>query len=167
MPPPGSLKRPSSMKTIDMKRIVVLLLLLVPAVCFAQEFQVYSVKGAVAVKNGASPDAVIPGIALKSNSVIDIPADARLVVLLESKKELHILKGPAVDQVGNLVKKEGHSTQHLTESYLAFIKQKITDSGSLKDRNYKQSAGVSYRETDSLLMQVLVPVQESADSTKR
>ena len=37
----------------------------------------------------------------------------------------------------------------------------------LKDRNYKQSAGVSYRETDSLLMQVLVPVQESADSTKR
>ncbi len=167
MPPPGLLKRPSFMKTIDMKRIVILFLLLLPAVSFAQDFQVYSVKGAVTVKNGASPESVTPGMTLKANSLLDIPADARIVVLLESKKELHTLKGPAVDQVGNLVKKEGHSTQQLTESYLAFIKQKMTDSGSQKDRNYKQSAGTSYRETDSLLMQVLVPIQESVDSTKK
>ena len=107
MPPPGLLKRPSFMKTIDMKRIVILLVLLLPAVSFAQDFQVYSVKGAVTVKNGASPEAVTPGMTLKANSLLDIPADARIVVLLESKKELHTLKGPAVDQVGNLVKKEG------------------------------------------------------------
>lgn len=151
-----------------MKRIIFALLFLISAcILQAQNYQVYTVKGEVTVKNGASKEAVEPGMILTQSSILDIPADARIVVLLESKKELHTIKGPAADQLGNIITSESHSTQQLTESYLAFIKQKITDTGASKDKNFKQSAGTSYREADSLLIQQLIPADTSATSNRK
>ena len=133
--------------------------------CIAQDFLVYTAKGEITVKNGDKSDKVVPGMVLQATSVLTIPAEARLVILYEKNKELYTVKNPTTDQLGNLIKKDGNTTQQLTESYLAFIKQKITDSGNPKDKNYKQTAATSYRETDSLLLKVLVP-ETPVDSTK-
>lgn len=133
--------------------------------CMAQEFRVYTVKGSVTVKKGNGQENVVPGMILNSSDVLTLSVDGRLVVLSETDKALHTIKNPSTDYLGTLMKKEGNTTQRLTESYLAFIKQKIADSGNPKDKNYKQSAGTSYRETDSMLLQVLVP--ESADTTRK
>lgn len=132
--------------------------------CYSQDFQVYTSKGNITVKNGDKNELVVPGMILKSTSVITIPSEARLVVLYETNKELYTVKNPTTDQLGNLIKKDGNTMQQLTESYLAFIKQKITDSGNPKDKNYKQSAGTSYRDADSLLLKALVQ-DEKTDTT--
>lgn len=132
----------------------------------AQDFQVYTSKGDITVKNGNTIEKVVPGMILKSTSVITIPEESRLVVLFEKEKQLYTLKNPITEQLGNIIKSNGVTTQQLTESYLAFVKQKITDTGNPKDKNYKQSAGTSYRDADSLLLKVLVP-GEAVDTTKK
>lgn len=143
-----------------MNRIVfVCFALLFSVLAAAQDFQVYTVKGDILVQKDGKQEKVAPGMKLTAGSVLTVPAQARLVVLDESKKELYTVKTAATGELGKLVKTEGTSTQQLTDSYMAFIKQKIMDSGNPKDRNYKQSAGTSYRETDSLMLNILVPAE--------
>lgn len=151
-----------------MKRLLLTLFIILASlgVLSAQDYQVYTVKGDVAFKEGEKVVKVETGMVLGAKTVLVIPADARLVVLCETSKELSTIKVEATDTLENLVKKQGNTTQQLTESYLAFIKQKITDSGNPQDKNYKQSAGTSYRETDSLLLKTLVH-DEPVDTTKK
>lgn len=151
-----------------MKRIVLMLasIAIFVAVSYAQDYLVYTVKGDVIYKSGASVVKVEPGMKLNAKVQITIPADSRLIVLNEASKKLYTIKVETVDLLENLVKKQGNSTQQLTESYLAFIKQKITDSGNPKDKNHMQSAGTSYRDADSLLLKTLVP-DEQVDTTKK
>lgn len=148
------------------KYFFVLVCLFLYSLCYAQDFQVYSSKGEVSVKKGDTVELVGPGMLLKPSSIITIPDGARLVILNEKEKKLLTLKNPTTDQLGNIIKSSEVSSQNLSESYLAFVKQKITDSGNPKDKNFKQTAGTSYRETDSLLVKVLIPNTPS-DTTKK
>lgn len=151
-----------------MKRFLVTLFILTISleVLSAQDYQVYTVRGDVAFKEGEKLVKVAPKMVLGAKTVLIIPAESRLVLLCETSKELFTIKVKATGTIENLLKKQGNTTQQLTESYLAFIKQKITDTGNSKEKNYKQSAGTSYRETDSLLLKTLVP-QNPIDTTKK
>ena len=149
-----------------MKKVTfILFCLLLPFLAEAQTYQVYSVKGDIVLEQGGKKEKVIPGMKLLAGSVLTIPEQSRLVVLDESKKELYTVKIAANDELGKLIVTNGNTTQQLTDSYMAFIKQKITDSGDPKEKNYKQSAATSYRETDSLLLKILVP-KDNTDSTQ-
>lgn len=136
-----------------------LLLLSCSFYCAAQDYQVYNVKGNVTVQRGQNQEPVNQGAFLSPTSILTIAEGARIVVLNEAKKELHTIKTPGSGTLSSFIISGNAPTQQLTESYLAFIKQKITDSGAPKDKNYKQSAGTSYRETDSLLMKAIVTDQ--------
>lgn len=151
-----------------MKKILLVLFFFTSSLSllFAQDYLVYTVKGDVVSKDGEKVVKVETGMILGAKTVLVIPAEARLVVFCETSKELSTIKVEATDVLENLVNKQGNTTQQLTESYLAFIKQKITDSGNPQDKNYKQSAGTSYRETDSLLLKTLVH-DEPVDTTKK
>ena len=71
---------------------------------------------------------------------------------------MYTLKNPANRSLGDIIKSEDNATQQLTDSYLTFIKQKITGVNKNQDRNHMQAAGTSYRGEDSLLINVLPPV---------
>jgi len=131
--------------------------------CFAQSFQVYTTKGDITVKSNKGLEKVLPGMALNASDIISIPIEGRVVILCEQDKRLYTIKNPATDKLEKLIQTEGNTTQQLTESYLQFVKQKITDSGKPMDKNYKQAAGTSYRDADSLLLKALVP-EEKADT---
>ncbi len=120
----------------------------------AQDYLVYTVKGDITVNN----EKVVPGCIIKATDNLSIPTDSRLVILNESSKVLYTLKNPANRLLGDIIKSEDNATQQLTDSYLTFIKQKITGVNKNQDRNHMQAAGTSYRGEDSLLINVLPPV---------
>lgn len=121
----------------------------------ARDYLVYTVKGDITVNNN---EKVVPGCTLKSTDKLSIPTDSRLVILDESSKVLYTLKTPSTKTLEEIIKNEGNTTQQLTDSYLTFIKQKITGINKNQDKNHMQAAGTSYRGEDSLLLNVIVPV---------
>ena len=120
--------------------------------CIAQNYQVYSVKGDVKSLNGKNEAPVTIGMQIQANTKVIIPAGGRLVILDEANKKLHTINTSATGTIAELLKKGDVSVQQLTDSYLAYIKSKITNSGGTQDKNYKQSAASSYRDPDSLLL---------------
>lgn len=149
-----------------MKRIVLTLCVLVTNfICSAQVFQVYTVKGDVYLKKGDNMEKIVSGMLLQSSSAIVIREDGRLVVLSENEKKLYTMKKPQSGTLGALILKNENTPQHLTETYLKFIKQKITESEDGKEKNYKQTAGVSYRDADSLLLKKII--QERKNESNR
>ena len=134
--------------------------------CRAQDFQVYTTKGDITVASGHAQEIVVPGMSLSEKSILTIPDGARIVLLSEKDKKLYTIKEAAQAQLGSLIVRESSTTQQLTDSYLTFIRQKISDSGEPKEKNYRQSAGTSFRDADSTLIDVLVREgNKSADTT--
>ena len=144
-----------------MKKIIIasLLIFICGSVCSAQDFLVYTVKGDITVYRGSKIEKIVSGMTLKSNDIINIPAESRLVILNESSKELHTIKAASNGQLSKLIVGEGNTKQQLTDSYLSFIKQKITGANSQQDKNYMQAAGTSYRDVDSTISNILVPTE--------
>ena len=127
----------------------------------AQSYQVYSVKGDVRTSKGA----VKKGDKITGSTIITVAAEDRLVVLSETDKRLYTVKSAGKRPLAELVKSPTTSAQQLSDSYLAFVKKKIMGTENT-DKNYMQSAGTSFRETDSLLQNVLVP-EEKADTIRK
>lgn len=132
----------------------------------AQEYQVYSVKGEVTCGEGQNTIPAMVGMGIDTSTFITIPEGGRLVVLDESKKELYTMKNAVSGKMADVIQKEENSVQQLTDSYLTYIKSKMKDDGSPKDRNYRQSAASSYRDPDSLLLELLFHNVE-LDSTRK
>lgn len=149
-----------------MKKLLIsfVLGLFLAPLCVAQDYLVYTVKGDVSVNNGGKTETVTRGMGLARSSVLTLSEGAKLVILSESENKLYSVKDVTGGKLSDLVKKDAGSAQQLTESYLAYIKKKITDSGDPKDKDYKQAAGTSYRETDSLLVDVIAPQELSRDT---
>ena len=141
------------------KRLVIFLITLFACwgSCHAQTIQVYAVKGDVRCNDGQSETVVAIGMMIPPTAKVTVPEGGRLVVLNEADKQLRTIKTAVSGPIGELLKQENVSVQQLTDSYLSYIKSKITDSGNPKDKNYRQSAGTAYRDPDSLLLQTLFP----------
>lgn len=133
--------------------------------CSAQTFQVYAVKGEVKCNNGQSETVVAVGMMIPPTAKVTVPEGGRLVVLNEADKQLRTIKTAASGPITELLKQESVSVQQLTDSYLTYIKSKMTESDDPKDRNYRQSAGTAYRDPDSLLLQMLFPEDTINHST--
>lgn len=127
----------------------------------AQSYQVYSVKGDVKTSKGA----VKKGDKITGNTIVTVAAEGRLVVLSEADKRLYTVKTVGKRALAELVKNPTTSAQQLSDSYLAFVKKKIMGTENT-DKNYMQSAGTSFRETDSLLQNILIP-EEKADTIRK
>lgn len=145
-----------------MMRILIAFVIFVLNVCVssAQTYQVYSVKGEIKTAKGV----VKQGDKLTGNTAITIPGDGRIVLLSESDKKLFTIKDGGKGNLAEIIKKTTTTSQQLTDSYLAFVKKKILGTDET-DKNHMQSAGTSYRETDSLLQNVLIP-EEKIDTLK-
>lgn len=145
-----------------MRLLIVLMLFAFNAiVANAQSYQVYSVKGNVKTAKGV----VKKGDKIAGNTAVTVAVDCRLVLLSEADKKLYTVKVAGKGTLAELVKSSTTTSQTLTDSYLAFVKKKISGEDNT-DKNHMQSAGTSYRETDSLLMNVLIP-EEKVDTIKK
>lgn len=144
-----------------MKRLIAIitLTLISATFCLAQDFLVYTVKGNITITKGNNIEKVVPGMTLKSTDKVNIPAESRLVILNESSKSLHTIKISGNDILNKLLDNSNNTKQELTDSYLTFIKQKVSGINDKKDKNYMQAAGTSYRGEDSLLINIVNPAE--------
>ena len=151
------------------KQLLLILIAIVAfwAPCLAQTYQVYAVKGDVKCVDGQSEVLATVGMFISHTTIVTVPEEGRIVVLNENDKQLHTIKTAASGTFSELLKKDNVSVQQLTDSYLTYIKSKMTDSGDPKDRNYRQSAGTAYRDPDSLLLQTLFPEDTLKNSTNQ
>lgn len=143
-----------------MKRLIAIitLTLISATFCLAQDFLVYTVKGNITITKGNNIEKVVPGMTLKSTDKVNIPAESRLVILNESSKSLHTIKVSGNDILSKLLDNSNNTKQELTDSYLTFIKQKVSGIDDKKDKNYMQAAGTSYRDVnDSTIVNILIP----------
>lgn len=151
------------------KRLIMFLIALLACwgSCSAQIFQVYAVKGEVKCNDGQSETMVAVGMMIPPTTEVSVPEGSRLVVLNEADKQLRTIKNAVSGPIAELLKQDNVSVQQLTDSYLSYIKSKMLDSGNPKDSNYRQSAGTSYRDPDSLLLHSLFPKDTLKNSTNQ
>ena len=135
--------------------------------CIAQNYQIYIVKGEVKFNNGTNETTAVAGMKIQADTKVTVPDGGRLVILDEANMKLQTIKTASSETIAELLKKDDVSVQQLTESYLSYIKSKMTNSGDPKDNNYRQSAGTSYRDPDSLLLQSLFPEDTLKNSTNQ
>ena len=131
------------------KQIFLLVALLFTCPVFSQTYLVYTVKGEVSSKKGNAAVQVHPGDELSGKSVITIPADGRLVVVNEADRKLYTVK-EGIGTFSTLVAADNCRSQSVTADYLAFIKEKATSGKKVKDVNYMQLAGTTYRKVGVL-----------------
>ena len=135
--------------------------------CLAQNYQVYVVKGDIKCNDEQCEIPITIGMLIQPTNKVVIPEDGRLVILDEANMKLHSIKGTCSGTLVELLQKEDVSVQQLTKSYMSYIKSKIANSGDPKDRNHMQSAGTSYRDPDSLLLQPLFSEDTLNNSTNQ
>ena len=113
----------------------------------AQQFKVYSVTGIVKV-DGKN---VCERQVLSDKTVITIGKGGKVVLFNKKDSKLITLKHEGKGTVSTLLKMSGNSEKVLSGSYLSFIVKKLTSEDG-RDSSYMQSAGASYRDADSLLI---------------
>ena len=151
---------------MNKKFILLFFVIVVGMISWAQTYQVYAVKGEVTCVQGQNTIPVIVGMAINATVYVSISEGGRLVVLNESQKKLCTIKNATSGPIADLVIRKENTVQQLTDSYLAYIKSKMTDDGSPKDRNYRQSAATSYRDPDSILLELLFHNSAEQDSLR-
>ena len=133
--------------------------------CQAQTYQVYTVRGDVKCNNGLNESLATVGIVLQDNTKLTVPNGGRIVVLNETNRQLHTINGATSGTVAELLKKDDVHVLRLTDSFFSYIKSKLNESIATKDNSYLQSAGTSYREGDSIILQTLFPNDTISYST--
>lgn len=134
------------------KYLFVIFLFFAYTYSYAQQYKVYSVTGNVTV-NGKP---VVAKQSLTSNSILSISKGGRIILFDSSSNKLTTLKNEGKGNIASHLKIAGNSEKTISGSYLSFIAQKMT-SEDKKGRTYMQSAGSSYRDVDSLLLNAIVP----------
>ena len=127
----------------------------------AQNYIVYSVKGEIVMNKTKE---VKPGMSLKADDIIIIGQNSRIVILSEKEKRLYTIKTPGQGSLKQLFEKKENSFRKITDTYIAFLKKKISNADKVADKNYMQSAASSYREDDSTCVDIIISNAER-DST--
>lgn len=132
---------------------IIILLSLFAVTSFAQNYMVYITKGNIISKQHAE---VKVGTIVSANDFIIVKKNSRLIILAEKEKRLYTISSECSGQLEILLKGKKCSIRNLADNYLHYIKNKIQDSKDIEDKNYMQSAGATYRETDSINVKVLI-----------
>lgn len=149
-----------------MKRSLFFIFIIAFLSCNAKNYIVYNVKGVVTVNQGVS---VKSGNVLSSSDILSVEKESILILLSEEDKKLYTIKEKCIGKLDDLVNKKECSVKQLADSYLAFIKNKILNTQNSKgkeDKNFMQSAGTVYRETDSISIEQIISNHRN-DSLKR
>ena len=146
-----------------MKALFILLFtILVGNTCKSQNYIVHTVRGTVTVNKLQE---VKPGMTLQADDNVMVDKDSRIVILSEKEKRLYTINGPGHSSLKQLFGQKDNSFRIITDSYIAFLKTKLTKPDKVVDKNYMQSAASSYREEDSTFVDIIISNAE-CDSTK-
>lgn len=129
----------------------------------ARSYIVYSIKGNVILNQC---DSIKTGSVLSSTDILRIDENAKLIILVEDEKRLYTIDVKCSGKLDELIKRKECSTRQLADSYLAFIKKKIFNSGNVEEKNYMQTAGTVFRETDSTVINAIITKQQK-DSLRK
>lgn len=121
--------------------------------CFADDFTVFSVTGKV----NAGAESIKKGMTLKSTTEVVIGENSKLVLIDDKNNKIVTVQGSTKGKVSEVVASSNSSLKSVTASYITYMKQKMTDTS--RDKDHMQSAGTSYRETDSIAAENLKKIQ--------
>lgn len=115
----------------------------------AQKYLVYSVTGEVSTINKRISIPMKVGMNLVASSKIIVKNGGQLIVLDEDNARLYTIKTDYSGPLKSILPQA--SGKQISSSYLNYLKQKISGKpNSIDDSRYKQTAGTSYRDSDSL-----------------
>lgn len=132
---------------------IIILLSLLALNSVAQNYMVYTTKGNIVSKQHK---VVKVGTIISSKDYIIVEKNSRLVILAEKEKRLYTISSECSGDLEILLKGKECSIRNLADTYLQFIKRKIQNTRNIEDKNYMQSAGNAYRETDSINIKLLI-----------
>lgn len=127
-------------------------------VCQAQQYKVYSVVGTVKT-NGKH---IQRGMLIKENCPITISENSKIIVLNENAKEMITLSTPTSGQLKDIIGATPNRKK-LSDSYFQYVLKKMTEDDSPRDKNIMQSAATSYRDADSVMMNICCPEEDSKE----
>lgn len=134
-----------------MKKILILIIcsfFLVSAI-IAQNYIVFKTVGNVVIEEKL----VEEGNVITSDTKLRIDKDSELILIDEENNKMITIKGFAEGKLVDILKTIDVSLKDVTSKYVSYMKQKLNNKNN--DNNYMQSAGTSYRETDSIAKQKL------------
>ena len=127
-------------------------------VCQAQQYKVYSVVGQVTA-NGKQ---IQRGMLIKGNCPIVIAENSKIIVLDERAKEMITLSSPISGQLKDIIGANSNR-KTLSDSYFQYVLKKMTEDDSPRDKNIMQSAATSYRDADSVMINIDYPEDDFED----
>lgn len=155
-----SIKDQIGQSHLVIRTVVFAMLLFCGFHCFADDFTVFSVTGKVNV----GTESVKKGMTLKSTTEVIIGDNSKLVLIDDKNNKIVTVQGNAKGKISEVVKSSNSSLKSVTAKYITYMKQKMTDTA--RDKDHMQSAGTSYRETDSIASEALKNLQHRDNEQK-
>ena len=140
-----------------MKKLFIFILCLCVLPLTAQTYIVYIATGDVTVMTNGQSQPLQKGQELNEQSVVSILQGGQVVLLNKAERKLYTIKSEGKGKLSTLLSVQGNKSQDLTEAYVSYISEKIKSDRETNQKNYMQSAGSSYRDADSTLLQTLYP----------
>jgi hypothetical protein len=138
-----------------MKRLFIFILCLCVLPLAAQTYIVYIATGDVTVMTNGQSQPLQKGQELNEQSVVSILHGGQVVLLNKTERKLYTIKAEGKGKLSTLLSMQDNKSQDLTEAYVSYISEKIKSDSETNQKNYMQSAGSSYRDADSTLLQTL------------
>ncbi len=134
-----------------MKKILILIICSFSPVSaiIAQNYIAFKTVGNVVIEEKL----VEEGNVITSDTKLRIDKDSELILIDEENNKMITIKGFAEGKLVDILKTINVSLKDVTSKYVSYMKQKLNNKNN--DNNYMQSAGTSYRETDSIAKQKL------------
>lgn len=115
---------------------------------YAQKYEVYSVTGKVTQVVNGKAKRISPKMTLNNASNLTLAANARIIIINHTKKQLCTIKGAAKGSLKVLLAKKGTYIKPVTDEYIAILKK--SSFSTSKRSTYMQSTATSYRNIDSV-----------------
>lgn len=138
-----------------MKKILIIIILVcILPTMFAQNYIVFRVNGDVLYNK----QQLEVGENVSSSIEILIDKDSELMLIDENNNKVITIKGYKEGKLIDVLNTNDVTLKDVTSKYVSYIKQKLSNKDN--DRNYMQSAGTTYRKTDSISKQRLLELQK-------
>lgn len=138
-----------------MKKILIIIFVVcILPTMFAQNYIVFRVNGDVLYNK----QQLEVGENVSSSIEILIDKDSELMLIDENNNKVITIKGYKEGKLIDVLNTNDVTLKDVTSKYVSYIKQKLSNKDN--DRNYMQSAGTTYRETDSIAKQRLLELQK-------
>lgn len=149
-----SIKNIIGQSRMVMRTVMLLAILILCGIhCIADDFTVFAVTG----KANVGTKSVTKGMTLKATTEVIIGNNSKIVLIDEKNNKIVTVQGRTKGKVSDVVNSSNTSFKSVTAKYISYMKQKMTDTE--RDKDHMQSAGTSYRETDSIASEALKDLQ--------